>query len=78
MIEFGTMKEICEEINTLRQIFPEIAKELDKCLFEVMSNHTPKCGHGTCSCQVMTAGKFHSERNLKFGTANEAKSHEFI
>ncbi len=77
MIEFGEMVEFADCINALREAFPELAKEIDKCLFEVMNNHTPKCGHGNCSCQTMTAEQFHFERNLKFGTTSEAKSYEF-
>lgn len=77
IFDFATMKNICDEINALRQNLPEIAKELDDCLFAVMKNHTPKCGHGTCSCQTMTAEEFHRERNIQFGTTSEAKSYEF-
>ena len=74
MIDFNLMLEFCDEMNALRLMFPEIAKELDKCLFEIMNNHTPKCGHGTCSCMAMTFEQFRLERNLKFGTTSEAFS----
>jgi hypothetical protein len=76
-IDFGAFIEFSQEINRLRQIFPELAPELDKCLFDVMKNHVPKCGHGTCNCQTMTADRFHEERNLLFGTQSEAQSYEF-
>lgn len=77
MIEFGTMMEFIGEVGAMREMFPELSKELDKCLFDVMNNHTPKCGHGNCSCQTMTFEQFHFERNLKFGTTSEAQSYEF-
>ena len=73
ILDFGEMFEFCNELNVLRQMFPELAPELDKCLFEVLNNHTPKCGHGSCSCQTMTLENFHAERNLKFGTISEAR-----
>jgi len=77
MIDFNSMFEFIAEMDTLRLLFPELTKELDRCLFDVMNNHTPKCGHGNCSCQTMTAEQFHAERNLKFGTTSEARSYEF-
>jgi hypothetical protein len=70
-IEFEKIFEFSREIDALRQIFPELAREIDKCLFDVTTNHTPKCGYGTCSCQTMTFAKFHSERNRRFGTTGE-------
>ena len=76
-IEYETIFEFSQKINTLRQIFPELARELDQCLFEVMNKYTPKCGHGTCPCQTMTAEQFHVERNLLFGTTKQAQSREF-
>jgi len=72
-IEFAPLMEFIGEIGALREMFPEIARELDNCLFEVLNNHTPKCGHGTCSCQTMTADQFHAERNLKFGITKSKK-----
>jgi len=76
-IEFAPLMEFIGEIGALREMFPEIARELDNCLFEVLSNHTPKCGHGNCACQTITSEQFHFERNLKFGTPSEARSYEF-
>jgi hypothetical protein len=73
----AAMFEFCNNMNALRQGFPEFAKELDKCLFEIMKNHTPRCGHASCSCETMTAEQFHIERNLKFGTTDEVNSYEF-
>ncbi len=75
-IEFAPLVEFIDEVNALREMFPELAKELDKCLFDVLDNHVPKCGHATCSCQTMTVEQFHAERNLKFGRG-EVKSYEF-
>lgn len=76
MIEFNVVLEFTDDANALREAFPQLAEEIDKCLFEVLKNHTPKCGHGNCSCQTMTSEQFHLERNLKFGTTSEAKSYE--
>ena len=78
MIEHETMMEFIGEIGALRIMFPELAKELDKCLFDVMNNHTPKCGHGTCSCQTMTFERFHAERNLKFDATKEERIYESV
>jgi hypothetical protein len=77
MIEFLEMIQIADDLNLIREQHPGIAKELDKCLFEILNNHTPKCGHGNCSCETMTFEQFHFERNLKFGTASEARCYEF-
>ena len=74
-IEFLEMMQIADALNALRAAHPVAAISFDRCLFEIMNNHAPKCGHGTCSCQTMTFEKFHAERNLKFGT--EKKSYEF-
>ena len=76
-IEFLEMVEIADALNDLRHAHPIAAKIFDKCLFDVMNNHTPKCGHGTCSCQTMTFEKFHDERNVQFGTTSEVKCFEF-
>lgn len=71
-IEFARLLEFVGEIDRLRPMFPEFAKELDKCLFDVSSNNLPKCGHGNCSCQTTTFAHFHAERNLKFARERRA------
>ena len=75
-LEMATMAEFAEEMNTLRKIFPEFARELDKCLFDVGKNRLRSCGEASCGCQVSFAD-FHAERNRNFGTTGEAKSYEF-
>ena len=77
MIEFLEMIQITDDLNFTRENHPTIVKEIDKCLFEIMNSHTPKCGHGNCSCMQMTFEQFHFERNLKFGTKVE-EFNEFI
>lgn len=77
MIEFLEMVQIADDLNFIREQHPTISKELDPCLFEVMSNHTPKCGHAACDYQAMTFERLHIERNLLLRTTNEAKSYEF-
>lgn len=72
-IEFETIFEFSQKIDALRRCFPEFAAELDRCLFDVTSRHTPKCGMGSCSCQTMTAEQFHAERNARFGATGEAR-----
>ena len=76
-IDFLEMREIADDLNFIREQHPGCAKELDKCLFEIMNNYTPKCGHAACDCMQMTFQRFHEERNIKFGTTGEAKSYEF-
>jgi len=75
-IEMKTMSEFAEEMNTLRKTFPEFAKEIDKCMFDVGKNHLRSCGHANCGCAISFA-EFHAERNRIFRTTNEAKSYEF-
>lgn len=65
-IETAPLAEFIGKINTLREMFPAFARELDRCLFEVLERHAPKCGHGDCACQNLTFAHFHAERNLKF------------
>ena len=77
MIDSGSMVEFIGEISALRVMFPELSKEIDKCLFDVLNNHTPKCGHGNCACQTTTFEQFHYERNLEFQTLSEAEHYEF-
>lgn len=71
-----TMALFAQEMNALRKNFPEFARELDKCLFDVGKNHLRSCGHANCGCAISFAD-FHAERNRIFGTINEAKSYQF-
>jgi len=73
MINFNSMQELCEEMNALRLAFPEVARELDDCLFRILQNHTPKCGHGTCSCQMMNIEHFHIERSFIFDSREKGE-----
>ncbi len=75
-IEMAIMAEFAEEMNTMRKNFPEFARELDKCFFDVEKKHLRSCGHANCGCASSFAD-FHAECNRIFGTASEAKSYEF-
>lgn len=72
-IEFLEMVQIADALDTLRQNFPAAARTFDKCLFEILDNHTPKCGHASCGCMQMTFEIFHGERNIKFRRSGEEK-----
>lgn len=76
-IEFLEMVQIADDLNFIRENHPTVARLIDKCLFDILNQHTPKCGHGNCSCQTMTFEQFHAERNLKFSAESKAKSYEF-
>lgn len=51
----GFMKEA-------RRMFPQFAKEIDRCLFDVVQNNLGSCGHAYCDCQ-MTFEQFHDAQN---------------
>lgn len=66
MIDNSEMDDIAARFDFMRENHPSVARELDRCLFEIMSNHAPKCGHAACDCMSMTFDRFHRERNIKF------------
>ena len=79
MIEFEKILDFGLEVSLLRRQFPEFAREIDRLHFDVGKKHIPKCGHGSCDCQVLTFEEFHAQRNIFFGTtaANAGAVHSF-
>ena len=65
-IDFEKLTEFTQEINELRQNFPEFAREIDKCLYDISSNRLPKCGREACQCRTLTFEEFFALRNLLF------------
>ncbi len=72
-LNFAALAEFALEMKTIRGMFPEFAKEIDRCIYDVGRNHTPKCGEANCVCQ-WTFEEFHAEQNLYYKTIGEAKS----
>lgn len=75
-IPIERMSEFVREIKTIRFMFPELAKEIDRCIYDAGQNNLGSCGHATCDCQ-MTFERFHELQNIQYGTTSEAKSYEF-
>ena len=71
----ATFYDFAEEMNTLREIFPEFAKEIDKCFWDVGQNFVGCCGDANCYCHVPFE-EFHSEKNRIFKTSGEV-NYEF-
>lgn len=65
-IPIEIMCKFTKEMKAIRSMFPELAREIDRCVFDA-SDHLGKCGHATCDCQ-MTFEQFHRARNVAFGT----------
>ena len=61
------MCAFASEMKRIRKMFPELAREIDRCIFDAGQNHIRSCGHGTCECQ-MSFETFHARQNQAFGT----------
>ena len=62
-VDFGTAEEFAMEMQTLRRNFPKLAKEIDKCIFDVGQNFADGCGDAKCACS-MSLAEFHEKQNL--------------
>lgn len=74
-IALEKMCAFAAEMKRIRAAFPELAKEIDRCLFDAGQNHLDSCGHGTCECQ-MSFEQFHDAQNRAFKTGKY--NYEFI
>ncbi len=72
-IEFENLMTFGVAITLLREDFPEFAKEIDRCAFDVGQNYQQKCGDANCLCETLTFEEFHIQRNICFGTTARAK-----
>lgn len=75
-IEFEKVCWFGLEMAGIRAEFPEFAREIDKCMFDVGRKHIGCCGDAKCDCQ-MSFDEFHQGQNIKFGTTNEVQNYEF-
>jgi hypothetical protein len=53
-----------QEISNLRKLFPEHAKELDKCIYDVLQKNEC-CDQEGCGCQ-MSFEQFHTTTNKMY------------
>ena len=67
------LAEFALEMKMIRGIFPQFAKEIDRAIYEVGQNHTPKCAEANCVCQ-WSFERFHEEQNIYYGTISEVSN----
>jgi len=73
-IPIEVMCEFAKEIKAIRFMFPELAKEIDRCIYDAAQNNLGSCGHAACDCQ-MSFEQFHELQNIHYRTTE--KSYEF-
>lgn len=64
-IGLGRAEEFAMEMQTLRRNFPELRREIDKCIFDVAQNFIGSCGEVKCNCS-MSFAEFHALQNAIF------------
>lgn len=74
-IEYERLAEFGFAVAELRRDFPEFAREIDKCQFEVGRSRLGTCGHGGCDCSL-SFEDFHALRNRLFRTTPGAWGNE--
>ncbi len=72
-IEYERLEEFAVALARLRREFPEFAREIDRCQFDVGRRHLGSCGHGGCDCQ-MSFEEFHAHRRRVFRTNGAAQT----
>lgn len=53
-------------MREVRAEFPEHAREIDRCIFDVGHNNIPDCGDPKCYCK-RTFEEFHADQNAAQG-----------
>lgn len=72
-IIFEEMTNFSDVVKTIRVCYPRFAREIDRMVFDVGANYTPKYGQADCDCETLTFEKFHEERNFIFNAAEKVK-----
>lgn len=62
-------------MNRVRATFPELAKEIDRCVFDVRHNNVPDCADPKCYCKL-SFEQFHEDQNAHYQKSRK-QNYEF-